>query len=126
MNLLKKLKNIPEDKRHLNLYHHYPKEVYRITEISSEIVNFYDKDKTLKYQSIFFKFNRENIFTEDKVKPLTVNDVIEILENTINENVTDYRFFYVGMSDLVYDCSDTISYNTDVDDENEICYVIHN
>jgi hypothetical protein len=126
MDLLKKLKNIPNDKRHLNLYHHYPKKYFRITEISSEIVSFYEKDKNLKYQSIFFKYDSENIFTKDKVKPLTINDIIEILENTINENVTDHRFFYIGMSDLVYQCSDTISYNTDEEGENECCYVIHN
>ncbi len=123
MNLLENLKKIPKDKRNLNVYYHYPKDVFGITEITSEIVSFYEKDKDLKYQSIFFKYKSENIFKEEKPKQLTVNDVIEILENTINENMTDYRLFYINSVEWVYECSDNISYD---DSGNEPCYVINN
>tara|TARA_Y100000588_G_scaffold221434_1_gene235310 strand:+ start:38561 stop:38932 length:372 start_codon:yes stop_codon:yes gene_type:complete len=123
MNILENLKKIPKDKRNLNIYYHYPKDVFGITEITSEIVSFYEKDKDLKYQSIFFKYNSENIFKKEKPKQLTVNDFIEILENTINENMTDYRLFYINSVDWVYECSDNISYD---DSGNEPCYVINN
>ena len=123
MNLLENLKKIPKDKRNLNVYYHYPKDVFGITEITSEIVSFYEKDKDLKYQSIFFKYKSENIFKEEKPKQLTVNDVIEILENTINENMTDYRLFYISSVDLIYDCSDNVYFD---DSGDEPCYVINN
>lgn len=123
MNLLENLKKIPKDKRNLNVYYHYPKDVFGITEITSEIVSFHEADKDLKYQSIFFKYNSENIFKEEKTKQLTVNDIIEILENTINENMTDYRLFYISSVDLIYDCSDNVYFD---DSGDEPCYVINN
>lgn len=123
MNILENLKKIPKDKRNLNVYYHYPKDVFGITEITSEIVSFYEADKNLKYQSIFFKYNSENIFKEEKTKQLTVNDIIEILENTINENIADYRLFYISSVDLIYDCSDEIYFDNSGD---EPCYVINN
>jgi len=123
MNLLENLKKIPKDKRNLNVYYHYPKDVFGITEITSEIVSFHEADKNLKYQSIFFKYNSENIFKEEKTKQLTVNDIIEILENTINENIADYRLFYISSVDLIYDCSDEVYFDNSGD---EPCYVINN
>lgn len=123
MNLLKKLKEIPKDKRNLNVFYQYPKDVFGITEITSEIVSFYEKDKALKYQSIFFKYNSENIFKEEQPKQLTVNDIIEILENTINENMTDYRLFYINSVNWIYNCSDNVIF---VDSGDEPCYVINN
>tara|TARA_B100000073_G_C23742609_1_gene574190 strand:- start:2846 stop:3217 length:372 start_codon:yes stop_codon:yes gene_type:complete len=123
MNLLENLKKIPKDKRNLNVYYHYPKDVFGITEITSEIVSFHEADKDLKYQSIFFKYNSENIFKEEKTKQLTVNDIIEILENTINENIADYRLFYISSVDLIYDCSAEVYFDNSGD---EPCYVINN
>ena len=123
MRLLENLKKIPKNKRNLNVYYHYPKDVFGITEITSEIVSFYEADKDLKYQSIFFKYNSENIFKEEKPKQLTVNNIIEILENTINENIADYRLFYISSVDLIYDCSDEVYFDNSGD---EPCYVINN
>lgn len=122
MNILKALKQIPEDKQNLKLFYFSPKEVFRITEISSEIVSFYEKKKDYKYQSIFFKYNSENIFKEEEKKSLTIAEIIEILENTINNNVTDLRMFYVASYDLVYEISTDITYNESGD---EPCYVIY-
>jgi predicted RNA-binding protein with EMAP domain len=122
MNILKALKQIPEDKQNLKLFYFSPKEVFRITEISSEIVSFYEKKKDYKYQSIFFKYNSENIFKEEEKKSLTIAEIIEILENTINDNVTDLRMFYVASYDLVYEISTDITYNESGD---EPCYVIY-
>jgi predicted RNA-binding protein with EMAP domain len=122
MNILKALKQIPEDKQNLKLFYFSPKEVFRITEISSEIVSFYEKKKDYKYQSIFFKYNSENIFKEEEKKSITIAEIIEILENTINDNVTDLRMFYVASYDLVYEISTDITYNESGD---EPCYVIY-
>ncbi len=95
MDLLKELKKIPTEERHLPLYHFSVNDLSLIRSISSEIMSFYDKDKTKKYQAIFLRYQHSNLFNEQKESSMTVQEVIELLEITMSKEVMDIRFVYL-------------------------------
>lgn len=121
MKLLESLKKIPKEHHNLNVFYSYPKDIFKITEVYSEVFSFYEKDKKDTYQSIHLKFKSSNIFQDSPSKPITVIELIEILERLKNDTVTDTLIFYISSLDLVYDCYKEIEYNT----EGEFpCYII--
>lgn len=121
MNILDSLKLIPKEHHNLKIYHKYPKEVFKITEIHSEIFNFYDKDPSKKYQVIFFADNEKSCIDNSRLESLTVGEVIELLEKTISKNVLDIRFLYLSWIKYTYSCSNKVLYTEEGENP---CYII--